>query len=62
MKYKVFPTKHDVLDYSEQTGIDAGIAYHAVAGVSRYMYGVIEHPETGEGACACPDGDKPARI
>ena len=55
-EYKLFGTKQEALDYSEQAGKEAGLAYHNGTGTSRYLYSVIEHPVSGEGVCACPEG------
>lgn len=57
MPYKVFTTKQAAVDYSEQAGKDAGLSYHTGEGQSRYLWRVITHPETGEGACVCPEGE-----
>ena len=49
--YQVFNTYDDALAFSEQAGIDAGLAYHqGDDNGTRYMYSIITHTD-GRAAC-----------
>jgi len=57
MNYEIFDSKAEALNYSEQAGVEAGLAYHkGNPKGTRYMYSVIEHPIDGRGAVATPQG------
>lgn len=58
--YVIFNSKEEAMNYSDQAGMEAGLAYHkGQANGTRYMYSVIEHPTDGRGACYV---DKPDQV